>query len=73
MGIESHKGYFYNPKVVAKKEKAVLEELVTILTTVTTNNTEITDTIKSHGRKLSALAETQQLAKENDSVRFARC
>ena len=46
MGLESFNGYFNNLAAEAIKEKAVLEELVTNITTLTNRNAEMDDTIK---------------------------
>ena len=46
MGLAALYGYFDNIAAAAMNEKAVLEELVKDLTTITTSNAEMTATTK---------------------------
>ena len=51
VSLEALNGYFENLAAVATNKKSVLDDLVSNLTTLTTSNVEMADTIKKHLEK----------------------
>ena len=60
MSLEVINGYFNKLVAAAANNKLVLEDLVANITTLTTSNMEMADTIKTHWQKLVASATPQQ-------------